>query len=71
MVKHNVPLAFAEHLSSLLKEIFPDSDIASATTCILNGALKLHFQRELVQQIREGPYTISIDGSNMILVKKK
>ena len=25
IVKHNVPLAFTEHLSPLFKEIFPDS----------------------------------------------
>ena len=30
MVKHNVPLAFAEHLSPLFREIFPDSEIANA-----------------------------------------
>ena len=42
MVKHNVPLAFADHLSPLLKDIFPDSEIAKAyssvktkMTCIL------------------------------------
>ena len=47
MVKHNVPLAFADHLSPLLKDIFPDSEIAKAynsakmkRTCILNGALR-------------------------------
>ena len=46
MVKHNVPLAFADHLSPFLKDIFPDSEIAKAyssakrkPTCILNGAL--------------------------------
>lgn len=30
LVKYNVPLAFADHLSPLLAEIFPDSDIAKA-----------------------------------------
>ena len=27
LAKHNVPLAFKEHLSSLFHEIFPDSEI--------------------------------------------
>ena len=71
MVKHNVPLAFAEHLSLLFREIFPDSEIANAygsgktkTTCILNGALKPYYQDELVQQMKDRPYSTSIDGSN-------
>lgn len=56
MVKHNIPLAFAEHLSPLFREIFCDSEIARSyhsgktkSTCILNGALKPHYQDELVQ----------------------
>ena len=71
MVEHNIPLVFAEHLSPLFREIFPDSEIAKAygsgktkTTCILNGALKLYYQNELVQQMRDRPYSVSIDGSN-------
>ena len=64
MVKHNIPLAFAEHLSPLFREIFPDSEIAKAygcgktkTTCILNGALKPYYQNDLVQQMRDRPYS--------------
>lgn len=34
------------------------------TTCILNGALKPYYQDELVQQMKDRPYSISIDGSN-------
>ena len=34
------------------------------TTCILNGALKPYYQDELVQQVKDRPYSISIDGSN-------
>ena len=71
MVKHNIPLAFAEHLSPLFREIFPDSEIAKAygcgktkTTCILNGALKPYYQNDLVQQMKDRPYSVSIDGSN-------
>ena len=52
MVKHNVPLAFAEHLSPLFKVMFPDSEIAKGygcgktkTTCILNRGLKPHYPK--------------------------
>ena len=51
MVEHNIPFATADHLSPLLGNIFPDSQIAKGyssartkTTCILNLALAPHFQ---------------------------
>ena len=71
MVKHNIPLAFAEHLSPLFREIFPDSEIAKAygcgktkTTCILNGVLKAYYQNDVVQQMRDRLFSVSLDGSN-------
>ena len=71
IAKHNIPLAFADHLSPLFKEIFPDSEIAKAysscktkITCILNGALKPYYQNELVEMMKDQPYSVSIDGSN-------
>ena len=71
MVHHNIPIAFADHLSPLMSEMFPDSEIAkkyssarTKTSCILNGALKPHFQSELIKQMQFNPYSLSIDGSN-------
>ena len=71
LVKHNIPLAFAEHLSLLFREIFTDSEIAKSyssaktkTTCIINGALKPYFQDRLLSLMRNNPYSLSIDGSN-------
>ena len=71
MVKHNVPIAFAEHLSPLLREIFTDSEIAKAyssgktkTACILNRALKPYYLGQVVQLMESRPLSISIDGSN-------
>ena len=40
MVKHNVPLAFAEQLSPLLKKMLPDSQIAGGYA---PGKLKIVF----------------------------
>ena len=46
LAQHNIPLAFADHLSLLMKESFPDSEIArnfalaiTKTTCMINGSL--------------------------------
>ncbi len=51
MVEHNVPFAVADHLSPLLRDVFPDSQIAkryssarTKTTCVLNMAIAPHFQ---------------------------
>ena len=33
IAKHNVPLAFADHLAQLVKEAFPDSAIAKEYAC--------------------------------------
>ena len=77
MVKHNVPLAFADHLSPLLRDIFPDSEIAKVynsaktkTTCILNGALRPFYLGELIAEMKLGPFSLSIDGSNNTGLKK-
>ena len=64
---HNVPVAVMDHLSPLFPDIFPDSKIASTRTkitCILNVALRPHFQADLVSQMREEPFSLAIDGSN-------
>ena len=71
LVQHNVPLAFTDHLSPLMRSIFPDSEIAKAfssastkTTCMINGALAPHFKSILVNTMKEGAYSIAVDGSN-------
>ena len=55
MVEHNVPFAVADHLSTLLCDIFPDSQIAkqyssarTKTTSILNLAMAPHFQGKYI-----------------------
>jgi hypothetical protein len=71
MTHHNIPLSFADHLSPLFKQLFPDSEIAKSygsakikTACILNSALKPHFQADLVTLMQRCPFSLSIDGSN-------
>lgn len=55
----------------MLKDIFPDSEIAKAyscartkTTCILNGALAESLQQSLVDQMKKEPFSLATDGSN-------
>ena len=71
MVQHNLPLAIADHLSPLLRDIFSDSETAKGyastrtkTTCIINGSLAPYFKSTLVSAMKSQPFTICIDGSN-------
>jgi hypothetical protein len=71
MAHHNVPIAFSDHLSPLFHQMFPDSEIAkhyssarTKTSCILNMAMKPYFQSALVSEMKTGPFTLSIGGSN-------
>ena len=68
---HNIPLAAMDHLSPLFRDIFPDSDIAKGfssartkTMCVLNKALQPHFESVLIAQMKEGAFSLAIDGSN-------
>ena len=73
LVQHNIPLAVADHLSPLFRDIFPDSDIAKGyasastkTTCIINGwfSLSPHFKAVLVSAMKIQPFSLAVDGSN-------
>ena len=77
LVQCNIPLSFADQLNPLLKDVFPDSNIAkqyvsasTKTTCIVNGSLAPHFKSELVLAMKTQPFTIAIDGSNDTGVEK-
>ena len=69
LVQHNVPLT--DHLSPLLKNVFPDSDIAkkyacasTKTTCIINGSLAPFFKSTLVTAMKQQAFSIAIDVLN-------
>ncbi len=71
LAQHNVPLAFADALNTLIPECFPDSQIAqeyqngkTKATCILNGAVRPHFKEDLIKTMKEEPFSVAIDGSN-------
>ena len=71
LAHHNIPLATMDHLSPLFRDIFPDSKIAKGfaaartkTSCIVNMALRPHFEESLVSHMRGNPFSLAIDGSN-------
>ena len=77
LANQNIPLAFADHLSPLLSDIFPDSKIAkkyasaaTKTTCMINGSFAPYFQRELVSVMKSDPYSLLTDGSNDVGLHK-
>ena len=77
ITEHNIPLAVADHVGALFKDIFHDSNIAknyacgkNKTSCILNRAIKPELQKNLINQIKKDCYSISTDGSNDQGLKK-
>ena len=71
LAHHNVPIAVADHLSPLLRDVFSDSEIAKVyscartkATCILNGAVGPYFQMSLVDKMKAEPFSLATDGSN-------
>ena len=71
LVQHNLPIATADHLGPLFKEIFPDSKIAASyscgrtkTSCILNEALAPQCHKYIIEHCQTHPYSVGTDGSN-------
>lgn len=71
LAEHNLPLATADHLGPLFRNIFPDSKIAKAyacgktkASCILNRAIAPDLQETLVNQMKTSCFSIATDGSN-------
>ena len=71
LAEHNLPLASADHLTSLVRECFPDSKIAQSyacsrtkASCILNGAICPDLKQSLVEEMKTFVFSLSTDGSN-------
>ena len=76
LAQHNVPLALADYLSPLIRDIF-DGEVAKGyacaktkTTCILNRAAAPQFREDLVSLMQQTPYSLSVDGSNDTSLEK-
>ena len=71
LAEHNLSIAAADHLSSLIKECFPDSKIACSysyartkSSCILNGAIYPNLQQSSIDDMKVSIFSLSTDGSN-------
>ena len=74
---YNIPLAFHDHLSLLLRSVFPDSAIAAKyhsastkATCMLNLAVAPTLKTALVDCMKSNPFSIAVDGSNDVGLSK-
>ena len=63
LVEHNLPIAVADHIAPLVKDIFPDSKIAlgyscgkTKASCILNRAIKPDLQIDLIKKKCKGQH---------------
>ena len=69
LVQHNLPIATADHLVLLFKEVFPDSKIAASyasgrtkSSAIINNAIGPQCHTYLVQHCKNHPFSLGIDG---------
>lgn len=67
----NVPLAFHDSLSPMIRNVSPDSKVASKyrsastkATCMLNLAVAPTLIANLLETMRVHPFSLSVDGSN-------
>ena len=70
-MQHNIPLAFKDYLIPLMKDIFPDSEIArnyasasTKTTCMINCSLAPYFKAALVGTMKSSSFAFAIGRSN-------
>jgi hypothetical protein len=71
LAEHNLPLAAADHLGSLIRTCFPDSKIAQSyacartkASCLLNDAIAPDLMKSLVDDMMGNFFSLCVDGSN-------
>ena len=77
IVQHNLPIATADHLAQLFKNLFPDSKIAASYTkaktktfVIINKAFEPYCHSFLVDYCKSNTFSVGHDGSNDTGVQK-
>ena len=76
IVEHNIPIAVTDHAAPLFKQMFPDSNIAkkygcarTKTTAIIR-TLGEADDKSITGYLKEGPFSLAIDGSTDLDSKK-
>lgn len=70
LAQRNIPLAFADRLSPMIREVFDGpvtkrySCARTRSTAILNNAVASALKNELLSAMRSSSFSILIDGSN-------
>ncbi|XP_023310301.1 zinc finger protein 862-like [Anoplophora glabripennis] len=74
---HNLPFLLLDYLPSLQKNIFPDSEICKSVqikrkkaTQLVVGTLAPHFQKELIQDLKNNVFSVIIDEMTDISIEK-
>lgn len=73
-----MPIAVAETISPLIRNVFTDSKVAEGyscgrtkSSCILNYALAQNVREALIEKMKSGPFSLAIDGSSDQNVEEK
>ena len=70
IVEHNLPIVMTDHLTKLLPQMFPDSQIAQEYACKRTKTTHIihhmasHHQKNIVDLMISGPFAIMTDGSS-------
>ena len=78
IAEHNLPFSVMNHLSDLVKELFPDSAIVSKfsskhkkTRCIVTNVLAKEFKTSIIETLKKIKFSIIIDETTDIASKKQ
>lgn len=71
VAEHNIPFLVADCFNRLCKAMFPDSKIASKSSCgrtrttqIVKRSLAPFLHQEVVEHLKNNPFSLAIDESN-------
>ena len=77
IVRHNLSISAADHISQLFKNVFPDSQIASSYAqaktkifCIINKAFQPYYHKQIIDHCKNHPFTVGHIRSNDTGVQK-
>lgn len=78
IAEHNLPFLVMDHLAELLSSVCLDSVIAAnvqckrtKTTCIIQNVLGPHFHSEVVNAVKQQPYSLLVDESTDMSTMKQ